>query len=69
MSYVAKTVKDPVRVPVTIRMFEEGLAVVDRLAQAEDRTRSDMLRILVGEALEARGLVAPRKRSAGRGPQ
>ena len=40
---------------VTVRLSDEGLAAVDALAQAEERDRSSMVRILLREALAARG--------------
>ena len=52
----------PPRERVAIRISPEGLAVVDRLAVKEDRSRSDTIRMLVMEALEARKLIQPRKR-------
>lgn len=42
------------REAVTIRMGVDGLAHVDQFAAEEDRTRSDMARILIGEAVAAR---------------
>ncbi|HCT78574.1 MAG TPA: hypothetical protein DGT23_18735 [Micromonosporaceae bacterium] len=49
---------------VGVRISLEGLAVVDQLAATEERTRSDMIRVLVMEALESRGLIAPRQTPA-----
>lgn len=61
MNYVPVEKKPP-REAVTIRLGSEGLAKVDELAAKEDRTRSDMIRILVGEALAARGIHGKAKR-------
>lgn len=46
---------------VTIRLSPSGLEEIDRYAAAEQRTRSDMIRVLLGEAIAAR-----RKREARR---
>lgn len=43
-----------VRVQVALRLHPESLAKLDKMAEAEDRTRSDMLRVLLKEAFEAR---------------
>lgn len=43
-----------VRVKVAIRLSPDGLTEVDRLAEAEHRTRSDMIRVLLIEAVQAR---------------
>lgn len=40
--------------PVTIRLAVAGVAEIDRLAEAEDRDRSSMIRILLREAIAAR---------------
>lgn len=48
------------REKVAIRLSPEGLAEVDRLAEVEHRTRSDMIRVLLIEALETRRRKAPR---------
>jgi metal-responsive CopG/Arc/MetJ family transcriptional regulator len=42
------------REKVAIRLSADGLAEVDRLAEAEHRTRSDMIRVLLIEAIAAR---------------
>lgn len=42
-----------------MRIAPGGLAIVKQLAKTEDRSLSDMLRVLVMEALAARGLVPP----------
>jgi predicted transcriptional regulator len=42
------------RIPVTVRLTPEGLAEIDRLADAEDRDRSGMIRVLLREATQAR---------------
>lgn len=42
---------------VDVRIAPQGLTIVRELARAEDRSLSDMLRILVMEALAARKLV------------
>lgn len=39
---------------VGVRLSPAGLAEVDRLAEVEHRTRSDMIRVLLIEALETR---------------
>lgn len=42
-----------------MRIAPAGLAIVKQLAKTEDRKVSDMLRVLVMEALAARGLIPP----------
>lgn len=42
------------RVLVNVRLSPDGLKAIDALAEAEDRTRSDMIRILLKEAVAAR---------------
>lgn len=42
------------RVPVTVRLSPEGLAEIDKLAEADERDRSAMIRLLLREALAAR---------------
>ena len=37
-----------------VRISEAGLDVLDRMAKDEQRTRSDMARILISEAVKAR---------------
>lgn len=39
---------------VNARVTEEGAAQIDAIAEAEDRSRSDVVRILLKEALDAR---------------
>lgn len=39
----------------TIRLDEQLVAVIERLAEQESRTRSNMIRRLIDEALAARG--------------
>lgn len=39
---------------IGIRLTREALAYVDQLAAKEDRTRSDMLRILLRDGIEHR---------------
>lgn len=39
---------------MAIRLSPDGLTEVDRLAEAEHRTRSDMIRVLLIEAVQAR---------------
>lgn len=46
----------------SIRINPEAMAEVERLAKAEERTRSDMLRKLLSEALAARVAAAKRSR-------
>jgi hypothetical protein len=43
------------RITTTIRLSPSGMAAIDQLANLEDRTRSQMVRILLAEALKARG--------------
>lgn len=43
------------RVTTTVRLGKSGIAAIDQLADQEDRTRSQMVRILLAEALKARG--------------
>jgi metal-responsive CopG/Arc/MetJ family transcriptional regulator len=42
------------REKVAVRLSPNGIAEVDRLAELEHRTRSEMIRVLLIEALEAR---------------
>lgn len=42
------------RLKVAVRLSPAGVAAVDELAAAEDRTRSDMVRVLLVEAINAR---------------
>lgn len=42
------------RVQVAVRLTPAGLAAVDKLAEEDQRTRSDMIRILLAEACAAR---------------
>ena len=44
----------PPREKVNVRLSPDGIAEVDRLTEAEHRTRSDMIRVLLLEALERR---------------
>lgn len=39
---------------VNIRLSKSGLTEIDRLAVEDQRTRSDMIRVLLSEALAAR---------------
>jgi hypothetical protein len=47
----------PPRERVDLRISPDGLDIVRRLADNEERTLSDMLRVLIMEALTARGLL------------
>lgn len=40
--------------PVTVRLSVTGVAEIDRLAEAEERDRSALIRILLREAIAAR---------------
>lgn len=42
------------RTQIAIRLSEAGLEQIDKIAAAEERTRSQVIRILLREALEAR---------------
>ena len=42
------------RIPVTVRLTTGGLAQIDHMAEAEERDRSSMIRILLKEAVTAR---------------
>jgi metal-responsive CopG/Arc/MetJ family transcriptional regulator len=42
------------RVTVAVRLSEAGRDEIDAMANAEQRTRSQMVRILLGEAVAAR---------------
>jgi len=42
------------REKVAVRLSAGGLEAIDRLAEREHRTRSDMIRVLLIEAIEAR---------------
>ena len=55
----------PPRERVDLRIAPDGLEIVRLLAKNEERTVSDMLRVLVMEALEARRLIPPRNRGIG----
>jgi predicted transcriptional regulator len=48
------------RVPVTVRLSPDGLAEIDKLATAEERDRSSMIRILLREAVAARHIKGAR---------
>jgi len=50
----------PPRERVDLRIAPDGLEIVRVLAENEERTVSDMLRVLVMEALEARKLIPSR---------
>lgn len=52
--YDPYTVGMTARIIVNTRLSEDGVAQIDALAEREDRTRSDMIRILLKEALIAR---------------
>jgi hypothetical protein len=39
---------------VNVRLSRSGLEAIDRLAVEDHRTRSDMIRILLAEAVQAR---------------
>jgi hypothetical protein len=55
--------KNPPLVPATIRLDPDKLDAVDQLAAEEQRQRSAMGRILMREALEARGKLPAAKRA------
>jgi len=42
------------REKVAVRLSPSGIAAIDKLAAAEHRTRSDMIRVLLIEAIERR---------------
>jgi hypothetical protein len=42
------------RINFTLRLSAEGIAAIAKLADEEQRTRSDMARILISEAVAAR---------------
>ncbi|HEX5997150.1 MAG TPA: ribbon-helix-helix protein, CopG family [Jiangellales bacterium] len=44
----------PKRSQVVVRLADAGLEQIDRYAEQEQRTRSDMIRVLLGEAIEVR---------------
>jgi predicted transcriptional regulator len=50
---------DETRVPVNVRLSPTGVTEIDRLAAAEDRTRSGMIRVLLAEAITARRKTQP----------
>jgi len=50
------------RSQVVVRLSEEALVNVDTYAKAEERTRSDMIRVLLREAILARRTKEARKR-------
>lgn len=52
--------KKPPRGMYSIRIHDDAIAEVDKLAAEEMRTRSDMLRKLLAEALDARRRRKPR---------
>jgi len=43
------------RITINVRLSSSGIAAIDSLAGAEQRTRSQMVRILLAEALKQRG--------------
>lgn len=57
MSEPAKRTGKPPRERVDLRIAPDWLAIVRALAEREERSVSDMLRVLVMEALNARGLL------------
>lgn len=46
------------RTQVAVRLTDHGLARVDEFAALEERTRSDMIRKLLSEAIQARDIEA-----------
>jgi hypothetical protein len=42
------------RIPITVRLSKAGLAEIDKMAEADERDRSSMIRLLLKEAVEAR---------------
>lgn len=48
------------RINITLRLSREGIAAVDKIAEVEDRSRSQMLRLLISEAVAARAKQAAR---------
>jgi hypothetical protein len=42
------------RITVNVRLSASGIAAIDTLADTEQRSRSQMVRILLAEALKAR---------------
>ena len=42
------------RILISVRLAKTGVAEIDRLAEAEERDRSSMIRILLREAIAAR---------------
>lgn len=67
MSEPAKRTGKPPRERVDLRIAPDGLEIVRALAEREERSLSDMLRVLVMEALNARGLLASEKPARGLG--
>lgn len=59
LAYNAKVAQVPAKKLVAVRLAESGLAIVDEFARQEKLTRSDMIRILLGEAVRAR-MAGPR---------
>lgn len=51
--HYACVVTEP-RVQVVVRLSASGVAELDRIAEDEERTRSQVIRMLLREALEAR---------------
>jgi len=47
------------REKVAVRLSPAGLQAIDTLAEAEHRTRSDMIRVLLIEAIAARRKAKP----------
>jgi hypothetical protein len=52
--------RKPAREKVAVRLSPAGIAEIDAIAEAENRSRSDMIRVLLIEAIELR-----RRRKAG----
>ncbi len=53
-SPVARAGKQPVRNNIVqVRLSDSGLAALDTLAAREERTRSDMIRILLRRGMES----------------
>jgi len=57
VSEPAKRAGKPPRERVDLRIAPDGLEIVRALTEREERSLSDMLRVLVMEALDARGLL------------
>jgi hypothetical protein len=62
--YTLHPMSDADRTQIAVRLSTAGLARVDAIAATEERSRSDMIRKLLSEAIHARDIAAAKKGSA-----